>query len=199
MQPAKINYKIYQGSTFQETLRWESETKTYNPISAITKSAPVVITTAAAHTIPVGWRVRVTGVGGMKEINNVAEDAYYIVTATTGTTATLNQVNSSNYTAYTSGGVIEYNTPIPLTGYTAQMQIRESLESTDVIHEMTTAANGGIRITLSDSTIFLSIPASVTRTFTFDTAVYSLELTDASGVVTPFIAGNLTLVKEVTR
>ena len=37
MQPAKINYKIYQGSTFQETLRWESETKTYVPISAITK------------------------------------------------------------------------------------------------------------------------------------------------------------------
>jgi hypothetical protein len=29
--------------------------------------------------------------------------------------------------------------------------------------------------------------------------VYSLELTDSSGVVTPFIAGNLTLVKEVTR
>jgi hypothetical protein len=198
MQPAKINYKIYQGSTFQETLRWESETKGYATISAITKAAPCVITTAANHTIPVGWRIRVVGVGGMKEINSLGDDSFYLVTGTTGTTLSLNRVNSLGYTAYTSGGVIEYNTPVPLTGYTAQMQIRETLESTAVIHQLTTGGNG-IVINTSDSTIFVTIPAAVTRNFTFDTAVYSLELTDSSGVVTPFIAGNLTLVKEVTR
>lgn len=198
MQPAKINYKIYQGSTFQETLRWESETKTYVPISAITRDAPCTITTSA-HTIPVGWRIRVANVAGMKEINTTSDDAYYLVTAKTSTTITLNKVNSLGYTAYTSGGVVEYNTPVPLTGYTALMQIRETLDSTTVIHQMTSAAGGGIIINTSDSTIFLTIPASITTNFTFDSAVYSLELTNSSGVVTPFMAGNLTLVREVTR
>lgn len=198
MQPAKINYKIYQGSTFQETLRWESETKTYVPISAITRDAPCTITTTA-HTIPVGWRIRVANVAGMKEINTTSDDAYYLVTAKTSTTITLNKVNSLGYTAYTSGGVVEYNTPVPLTGYTALMQIRETLDSTTVIHQMTSAAGGGIQINTSDSTIFLTIPASITTNFTFDSAVYSLELTNSSGVVTPFMAGNLTLVREVTR
>jgi hypothetical protein len=201
MQPAKINYKIYQGSTFQETLRWESETKTYNPISAITKSAPVVITTTAPHTIPVGWRIRVTGAGGMKEINTVAEDAYYLVTGVTSTTVSLNRINSLGYTTYTSGGVIEYNTPIPLTGYTAQMQIRETLDSTSPILELTSTmiSGSGITINPSDSTILITISATATRQFSFDTAVYSLELTNASGVVTPFLSGNITLVREVTR
>ena len=199
MQPAKINYKIYQGSTFQETLRWESETKTYVPISAITKDAPCVITTTAAHTVPLGWRIRVTNVAGMKEINTTSDDAYYLVTAKTSTTIGLNKVNSLGYTTYTSGGVVEYNTPVPLTGYVAQMQIRESLDSTTVIHQMTSAAGGGIQINTSDSTIFLTIPAATTAAFTFDSAVYSLELTNSSGVVTPFLAGNLTLVREVTR
>lgn len=201
MQPAKINYKIYQGSTFLETLRWESETKTYVPISAIAKSAPCVITTTAAHTIPVGWRVQVVGVGGMKEINSVGEDSYHLVTGVTGTTVSLNRVNSLGYAAYTSGGVIEYNTPIPLTGYTAQMQIRETLESSSTIFELTSnmVAGSGITINTSDSTILVTISAAATRAFNFDTAVYSLELTDASGVVTPFLSGNITLVREVTR
>ena len=198
MTPAKINYKIYQGTTFRETLRWESQTKGYANISAITKAAPCVITTQSNHTIPVNWRVRVVGVSGMKEVNVTGEDDYYIATNTTSNTVTLNQVNSSNYTAYTSGGVIEYNLPIPLVGYTAQMQIRETLDSTSTIIELTNT-NGGIIIDTNDSTISIFITAAQTRAFTFPTAVYSLELTDSSGVVTTLVTGNLTLVQEVTR
>lgn len=198
MEPAKISYKIYQGSTFQETLRWESETKQYAPISAITNSAPCVITTSSAHGVPINWRVRVTGVNGMRDINTVADDAYYLVTGKTSTTLTLNQVNSAAYNPYTSGGILEYNTPIPLAGYTAQMQIRETVESTTVIHEMTTA-NNGIVIDPVNYTISLNISSAVTGTFNFDAAVYSCELTDAQGVVMPFLTGSITLVKEVTR
>jgi hypothetical protein len=64
---------------------------------------------------------------------------------------------------------------------------------------MTSAAGGGIIINTTDSTIFLTIPSSITTTFTFDSAVYSLELTNSSGVVTPFMSGKMSLVKEVTR
>jgi len=198
MDPAKINYKIYQGSTFQETLRWESDTKVYVPITAITKAAPCVITTTSAHTIPVGWRIRVANAGGMKEINSVGDDQYYVVTGVTSTTVTMNHVNSLGYTTFTTGGVIQYNQPVPLTGYTAQMQIRETIDSSTVIYELT-SSSGSILLNTSDNTIFLTISAAITRAFAFDSAVYSLELTNTSGVVMPFMSGNITLVKEITR
>jgi hypothetical protein len=198
MTPAKINYKIYQGSTFKEVFRWESQTKQYANISAITKAAPCVITTTANHTIPTGWRVRVNGVVGMKEINMTAEDSYYIVTAAGSNTITLNQVNSAGYTTYTSGGVVEWNTPVPLTGFTAKMQIRETVDSSTVIAELT-HLNGGITIDAANYTVTVTLTSTQTSAFTFPTAVYSLELTDANGDVTTFIQGNLTLIQEVTR
>jgi hypothetical protein len=198
MEPARISYRIYQGSTFKETLRWESETKQYAPISSITKAAPCVITTASTHAVPLNWRIRVTGVLGMKDINLASTTDYYLVTSKTTNTITLNQVNSSDYGAYTSGGIVEWNTPIPLAGYTAQMQIRESIESTTVIHELT-SANGGISIDPVNFTISMNISAVTTATFNFDAAVYSMELTDNQGLVYPFLSGGITLIKEVTR
>lgn len=198
MQPAKLNYKIYEGSTFQETFRWESQTKSYAQISAIAKAAPCVITTTSTHTCPLNWRVRVTGVAGMKEINTAGDD-YYLVTEKTNTTVTLNQINSANFTAYTTGGILEWNTPIDLTGYTAQMQIRETLDSSTVIHELTSAVGGGISIDTANYTVTINIPANTTRNFDFTTAVYSLELTNPSGAVTTLVTGNLTLVREITR
>ena len=198
MEPAKISYRIYQGSTFKETLRWESETKQYATISSITKTAPCVITTASAHTIPLNWRIRVTGVSGMKDINLASTTDYYLVTSKTSNTVTLNQVNSSDYGAYTTGGIIEWNQPIPISGYTAQMQIRESIESTTVIHELT-SSNGGISIDPVNYTISFNISAVTTAAFNFDAAVYSCELTDNQGLVYPFLSGGITLIKEVTR
>jgi len=197
MTPAKINYKIYQGSTFREVYRWESQTKQYANITAITKAAPCVIT-APNHSVPLGWRVRVNGVVGMKEINMTAEDSYYISTAITTDTITLNQVNSSSYNTYTSGGVVEWNMPIDLTGFTAKMQIRETVDSDTVIIELT-HLNGGIIIDVIRSTITVSMTSAQTGLFTFPTAVYSMELTDPSGNVNTFIQGNLTLIPEITR
>jgi hypothetical protein len=120
-------------------------------------------------------------------------------TEKTNTTVTLNQINSANFTAYTTGGILEWNTPIDLTGYTAQMQIRETLDSSTVIHELTSAVGGGISIDTANYTVTINIPANTTRNFDFTTAVYSLELTNPSGVVTTLVTGNLTLVREITR
>jgi hypothetical protein len=196
MQPAKINYKLYQGSTFQETYRWESETKVYVPIQAIQKSAPCSITTQQAHGLPIGWRFRVAGAGGMKEINST-QDGYYLASNTTNTTIEINSVNSLQYTAYTSGGVVEYNQPVDLAGYNARMQIRETVDSTTVIHEATTT-NGQLEVNNTNKFIRLTLLGNITQGFTFTTAVYSIELYNGNNVV-PFINGNLTLVQEVTR
>ena len=197
MQPAKINYKIYQGSTFQETFRWESETKVYVPISSIAKSAPCVVTTTTPHSLPIGWRFRVVGAGGMKEINSTGEEYHLSTLTPTTTTIEINQVNSLAYNTYTSGGVVEFNMPVSLSGYAARMQIRETVDSTTVIHEATTQ-NSQIVLDNTTKTIQITMLANVTQNFTFSTAVYSLELYNGNNVI-PFINGNLTLVQEVTR
>lgn len=192
--PVKLNFKVYQGSTFKEVLRRETATKVYKPITAITKAAPMVVT-AVSHSIPVGWRAKITNVAGMKEINSA--DTYHTVTNTTTDTITFNAVNSLSYSDYTSGGVVEYNQPFDLTGITARMQIRAKLPDTTVIHEMTTE-NAGIIVDNTYKTITMVIPAETTALFTFSTAVYSMELVDGTEVI-PFLTGTLTLEKEVTR
>jgi hypothetical protein len=191
--PIKLNLKVYQGSTFRQVLRWESSTKVYVPITNITRSAPVVIT-APSHNLPLGWRARVTNAGGMKEINQLD---YQTATEVTGSTVVFNQINSLAYTAYTGGGVLEYNTPVNLAGYTARMQIREKLASNVVVHTLTTE-NSGIVLDNNVKTITLTIPDEVTTLFSFASAVYGLELM-LGGEVIPFASGTLTLQREVTR
>ncbi len=191
--PIKLNLKIYQGSTFRQVLRWESATKVYVPITNISKSAPVVIT-APNHQIPLGWRARVTGAGGMKEINSTE---YSTVTSKTADTVTFNQINSLGFTAYTTGGVLEYNTPVDLANYTARMQIREKLTSDTVVHTLTTE-NGGIVFDNTLKTITLLIPDEITATFDFTSAVYGLELLTGNDVI-PFAGGTIALQREVTR
>lgn len=193
--PVKLNLKVYQGSTFKEVLRWESSTKVYAAITAIAKSAPVSIT-AVSHGIPVGWRTKVTNVLGMKEINS--SETYHTVTATTTDTVIINAVNALGYTDYTSGGVLEYNQPVDLTGMTARLQVRSALASDTVLLELTTE-NAGIVINTTLKTITLVITAVATAAFTFTTGVYSLELQNAAGEVFPFTTGNVTVVQEVTR
>lgn len=194
--PSKINFKMYQGSTFSEVIRWESSKKIYKTITDITKAAPCVIT-STGHEVPDGWRIKVTNVVGMTQIND--NENYYTATVLTSDTIELNEVNSLAYTAYASGGVIEYNEPINLVGYEARMQLRASVSDSTVIAEFTTD-NGGIIIDTAAYTITIIDSAVSTATYTFSNAVYSLELVSTSdGVVTPLATGTITLVKEVTR
>lgn len=192
--PVKINFKVYQGSTFKEVLRWESSTKVYKTITNITKAAPCVIT-AAGHALPLGWRTKVTNVLGMKEINS--GDTYYVVTEASTNDVTLNSVNSLSYSTYTSGGVLEYNAMTDLTGYTSRMQLRNKITDTAVLLELTTE-NGGITLNPTLGTITINIAATQTALLSFSSAVYSLEMVKA-GEVTQLVAGTITLEKEVTR
>lgn len=194
-QPFKVNFKVYQGGTFNESLRWESSRKIYVPITGISKTAPIVVTLAEPLGAPNGWRVNITGVEGMKEINS--PDTYHVVDSISGNTFEINNINATRYTAYSAGGIVEYNEPVDLAGYIGRMQIRASLDSPEVLLELTTE-NGGIVIDNTQKTITINITYAQTAVFDFSTAVYSLEL-ERAGVVTPFVNGNLTLIREVTR
>lgn len=196
--PAKINFKIYQGSTFKQVLRWESETKTYASIAGISKSAPVQITLVNPNTLPpVGWRARVTNAAGMREIN-MPEDSYQLVSNIENGIVEFNQINSISYSTYTGSGILEYNTPVSLAGYTARMQIRLRLQDAVPVLSLTTE-NGGIVLDDVAKTITVVISAEQTATLNFSQAVYDLEFISSGGEVNRFAEGNILLKPEVTR
>lgn len=200
MTPGRVNFRVYQGSTFSQIFRWESKTLEYATIESINKSAPCLLTVHTGQpTPPPSWRVRITGAGGMKEINlNDQPEAYYISTNIVDRNVTINEINSVNYGVYTNGGVLSWYEPVPLIGYTAQLQIRKNISSADIITELTSDA-GDIVFDNVDKTIQVKIAREVTRDFDFTTAVYSFELTDGANNTVTFLQGNITLIKEVTR
>ena len=193
MTPTKTSFKVIQGSTFSEVLRYESDVKVYTPITAIFNTAPMSLT-ASNHGMVAGWRAKISNVLGMTEANNLD---WIIATQVAQNTVTFNSVNAAGFKTYISGGILEYNQPVDLSGMTARMQIREKLTSTTVIQDLTTE-NGMIVIDNTGKTIILQIPATTTATYTFKSAVYSLELISGTTII-PFIYGNITLDKEVTR
>lgn len=70
-------------------------------ISSITVGTTPTVTTAAAHGLATGDRVRITGQGGMTQINN------YTVRATvTGATTFTIDIDTSSFSASTASGVI---------------------------------------------------------------------------------------------
>ncbi len=88
--------------------------------------------------------------------------------------------------------------PIDLTGYTARMQIRATVDDSTVIHELSTT-NGELVLGGVAGTITFGIPATTTASFTFQEAVYDLELTALDGTVTRLLKGSVYLSPEVTR
>jgi len=193
---------VKQGSTFSRVLRWESPTVVYKPITAITKSAPVRIT-AATHGVPDGWRVNIQSVQGMKQINALntppKTSDYHKATVIDANTITLNDVNALEYGTYTSGGVVAYNQPIDLTGYTARMQIKAKLADATIILELTSSPAAGLTVDNVAKTITITLTAAQTTLLTFKTAVYSLEMVSSGGAVTEIMSGKITLDKEITR
>ena len=76
--------------------------------------------------------------------------------------------------------------PVDLTGYTATMQFRPYNNDTAPLYY---DASSNITLGGIAGTISLTIPASVTGTFTWPSALYDLLLTDSSGNVYPLLTG----------
>lgn len=86
-----------------------------------------------------------------------------------------------------------------LTGYTARMQVRRTIENTNKMLELTTA-NGSLDVTFQDQSnvIRIYLPADVTASVT-TSGVYDLELINQGGEVSRLVEGNFIVVPEVTR
>jgi hypothetical protein len=197
------NLTIVKGKTFSQKVRWESAPILYKPITGITQTAPVTIT-CNNHVVPDGWRVAIVSVKGMTEINASStppkDKDYYEATVKSVSSIELNEINAAQYSAYVSGGYIQYNTPVDLTGYTARMSIKDSATpkagAAELLRLDTT--NGGIVVNNTTKTITLNITATATAALTFTKGFYDVEMVSVTGEVFLLMSGTVTVQSEIT-
>jgi hypothetical protein len=87
-------------------------------------------------------------------------------------------------------------TPKDLTGYTAMMQIRQTVDSED--DEITLTDEDGITITGEEGRVDVVIQADETAAMDFESGVYDLFLM-GDGVSTRLLKGKVAIDKAVTR
>lgn len=88
-------------------------------------------------------------------------------------------------------------TPYNLSGYTARMQVRRTIDSASVMAALTTE-NGLISLSGETGVITIQMPAEMTASLS-TSGVYDIELINAGGQVERLLQGNFTLNPEVTR
>lgn len=88
--------------------------------------------------------------------------------------------------------------PLNLTGVTAKLQVRSTVDSTSVLLELSTE-NGGITIVGLEGKITLYISATQTTSLVGFGGVYDLELYYTDGKIVRLIEGNVMFKPEVTR
>lgn len=192
---------ISQGRTFSLALRWESPPVVYKAITAITQSAPVRLT-VPLHGLPDGWRVAITNVKGMADINSEANKLtsrdYHQATVLDANTIEINDINAAGFKPYVSGGYIQYGTPVDLTSFKARMSIKNKVGGTELLS--LTTENSRIAIDDATKVIALNIDAADTALLTWTTGAYDLELVSGAvpPVVTELLSGRVTVTKEVT-
>lgn len=89
-------------------------------------------------------------------------------------------------------------TPVNITGYTAEMQVRTNPNSPTAVLTLTNGS--GITITGSSGLVAIHATATQTRAIDEGPYVYDLEITaPTGGVVTRLIQGQALVSAEVTR
>lgn len=87
---------------------------------------------------------------------------------------------------------------VPLTGYTARMQVRETANASNVLINLTTE-NDGLIIDAPRGMINIYITSTQMSNINSGKYVYDLELIDGDGEVERLVMGSFTVRPEVTR
>jgi hypothetical protein len=196
MSTAELDLTINQGETFSKAINWYGGGKVCKAIEDLTPGCPTQIT-ITGHGLPSvsDTPVFIKHVKGARSANTDPDPAIATYIDADTFWADVDTFGEP-YDANT--GVVTYFAPKDLSGWTARMHIREEVDSTTTIHEMT-SVGGDISISTNDAKITMTISATDTAAFDFDQAVYDLELLDGSSNVTRLIEGKIELIKEVTR
>jgi hypothetical protein len=196
-QVPQLDLEIVQGATFSQVMTWCSDVLVQKTISAIAKGAPTSVT-AASHGMVSGLPCWLEELGGMRQARqDHLVDPPHIATVISSSVVTV-PLNSHQFNDFTSGGALVYYQPQDLTGFTARMQIRDSVGAAAALLELTTS-NSRIALDNTAKTITLTISATDTAAITWTRGVYDLELVSAGGVVYRVSQGNVFVNRETTR
>lgn len=195
MSTATLDLLIKQGETFTKAVNWYGGGKVCKKIEALEPGCPTMIT-ITDHGLPSASETpifieHVKGATRANTKNNPAIATYIDANTFYADVDTVQQTYTTNT------GVVRYFVPKDLTSWTARMHIRESVDSDVIIHAMVSPTD--IAISTNDAKITMTISATDTAAFDFDSAVYDLELVDPSGNVTRLLEGEVELSREVTR
>ena len=198
---------ITRGDTLTRVIRWGAGPVVYKPISAVVALSPLRLT-VTGHGMLAGWSAALTDIVGMVEANAPSTlnnpgaapllNEYHQATVIDVNTVEFNDINAASFGAYGSGGVLRYNTPVNLAGFTAKMEIR--LKPDSPILATFTTADGSIVIDNTAKTITVNGLASVMAALAFNSGVFDLAMSDSSvpAKVTTIIKGGTILMKNVT-
>lgn len=101
-------------------------------------------------------------------------------------------------TFYFKFTILTAGSPWNLTGYTARMQVRPTVEATKVLLNLNTE-NGTMSINASLGEVSISVPATTMAGVISGKHVYDIELVSGGGEVTKPLKGKFTVEAEVTR
>ena len=87
---------------------------------------------------------------------------------------------------------------VDVTGYSARMQIRDTIDATTTLVDLTSAA-GDIVLGAAAGTIQIIISATDTALFAWEDGVYDLEMIEPGGAVRRLVRGSVAVSPEVTR
>lgn len=93
--------------------------------------------------------------------------------------------------------VTQNDTPINWSGYTAQMQVRESADATATLLSLTNGS--GITLGGTAGTILVAITNAQSSAIDAGPYSYDLELISNGGTITRLLQGSFTVVGNVTR
>lgn len=88
--------------------------------------------------------------------------------------------------------------PLDLTGFSAAMQLRTSIDSQTAVDTLTTG-NGRLTINADEHQIKCFFPHEQTSTYPASTLVYDLEIQSAEGFIFRVLSGRIKVKAEVTR
>lgn len=195
---------LQQGKSQPLVLRCEAETPVvYKPIATVQLTAPLRLTTAVPHGCLDGWRAAITGLKDIDtEANKVRDKDYHAVTVIDTTTLDINDINATAFKAYVSGGVLQYNTPLDLTGYAGRLDIRTGKGKTLLLVCTKAGTSGTARPTSfgTDGTAMWTVTTSApTKTWSAGTAYVLNDVIDAALLFSMTTANNLIAIDNALK
>jgi len=199
-----VDITIVKGKTFEYAYRYAEDELVYLPIEAMTSVAPVRLT-ITSHGIPDGWPIRVDCVKAPEELNSDpdGDEPYYFAKVLNADTIELNTVNASCWKTYSHSGLLVFNKPVDLTGYSARMWIKSRVGG-DVLLKLdsdpSASPDGTIQIDTALSAFIPKLSAMATQALEWSKGVYDFEAITPTGEVYAIAAISAVMVSdEVTQ